>query len=99
MRFFTINVQEITGITFVFRHGHVLAIHPHTKRSPSAKQTSGRIPEKLAGGLFYVYHPVPKEDKIVAFGMFAEKVAGGYTIRGHPCFLVRSLMFSKTVIT
>lgn len=91
MRFFTINVHEVTGITFVFRYGHVLAVHPHTKRSPSAEKTAGRIPGKLEDGLFYVYHPVPKGDKIVAFGMFAEEVAGGYSIRGQPRFLVRSL--------
>lgn len=99
MRFFTINVHEITGITFVFRYGHVLAVHPHTKRSPSAAQTAGRIPARLADGLFHVYHPVPKEDTIVAFGMLAEEVDGGYSIRGQPRFLVRSLRFSETVIT
>lgn len=91
MRFFTIDAQDITGITFIFRNGRVLAVHPHTNRRPSARQIANRIPAKFADGLFYVYHPVPKADDIVAFGMLAEEVADGYSIRGQPCFLVRNM--------
>jgi hypothetical protein len=89
MHFATIDTDATMGITFLITMDKIMAIHCHTKSALSAELTVDQLPELFRRGMVWVYVPLPRTEKLVAFGpVIVGSTDGNLTVGNRPCFLV-----------
>ncbi|KAM3557855.1 hypothetical protein MY1884_004305 [Beauveria asiatica] len=69
LRFNTIDLGLVHGLTFFFNEGGIYGIHAHTARSWCAQQTYQRLPTREKSYDTWIYVPVPRPDYIAAMGI------------------------------
>ncbi|KAF4970912.1 hypothetical protein FSARC_2182 [Fusarium sarcochroum] len=69
LRLRTVDLRDTTGLTFFFIRGSIHGIHSHTASSPTAFATYERFPERIRSRLVWAYVPVPRNDRILSFGI------------------------------
>ncbi|KAK1985019.1 hypothetical protein LZ30DRAFT_650447 [Colletotrichum cereale] len=68
-RLTSINLASCSGITFFLATSDLLAIHAHTRTSPSAEVTFAQLPPTHQREVQWFHVPNLAEDKISAFGV------------------------------
>lgn len=68
MHFATIDPDATTGITFLITMDKIMAVHCHTKKAPSAESTVDQLPDLFRRGMVWVYVPLGRTEKLIAFG-------------------------------
>ncbi|KAK7217874.1 hypothetical protein V2G26_005877 [Clonostachys chloroleuca] len=97
MRFSTIDLHAITGLTFFFSHNKVYAVHPHTPSSPDATKTFNRFSRQRRASLAWVYLPLPRGDEIISFGIRL-KAVDGRAVSQMPCFMFRTKLAGEIIL-
>ncbi|CAH0020516.1 unnamed protein product [Clonostachys rhizophaga] len=97
MRFSTIDLHAVTGLTFFFSHNKVYAIHPHTPSSPDATKTFNRFSRQRRASLAWVYLPLPRGDEIISFGIRL-KSADNRAVSQMPCFMFRTKLAGEVIL-
>ncbi|KAM3556714.1 hypothetical protein ARSEF4850_005409 [Beauveria asiatica] len=69
LRFNTIDLGLVHGLTFFFNEGGIYGIHAHTARSWCAQQTYQRLPTREKSYDTWIYVPVSRPDYIAAMGI------------------------------
>ncbi|KAK3902516.1 hypothetical protein C8A05DRAFT_15426 [Staphylotrichum tortipilum] len=100
LRFCTINVNEISGLTFFFHNGSAMAIHAHSRKAPSASLVFGSLGDWCKSRIVWIYVPLPLGDHLTGFGCLVQPDnMGYYTINiNQSCFLLRSSSVGDTVV-
>lgn len=100
MQFATIDTDAIMGITFLIAMGEIMAVHCHTKKALSAEMTVEELLELFRHGMVWVYLPLPRAEKLVAFGpLILGSPDGDWTVDRARCFLVFRPALGKSVMT
>ncbi|CAG9936468.1 unnamed protein product [Clonostachys rosea f. rosea IK726] len=97
MRFSTIDLHVVTGLTFFFSHNKIYAVHPHTPSSPDATKTFNRFSRQRRASLAWVYLPLPRGDEIISFGIRL-KIVDGRTVSQMPCFMFRTKLAGEIIL-
>jgi hypothetical protein len=95
VRFHTVPLDRVSGLTFLCQSFRIEAIHAHTGVSPTAKPTFDRMLSVSRPGLTWIYLPVSPADRVLEFGarlrsphLFAHPRSG--TFSHHLGWLVTS---------
>lgn len=56
------------GITFLIHRSRMFAIHAHTPTAPCAQSTFEYLSEDVQSAAVWVYLPIPRGERILAFG-------------------------------
>lgn len=88
--FRTVDLSQISGITFFFKGRDIIAVHAHTSAAPHALTTYDRLPLDTPDHAIWAYLPMPPTDVVEEFGAQVEPAEDG--IRGYSleCLLVSS---------
>jgi hypothetical protein len=106
-RFQTINLDDITGITFFLWSNKTLEVHAHSRRAPSAQPTFNRLLDWYhpVGGLFegrsaWVYVPLSRRDPLTHFGCLVSRKSDREVsfLPYQSCFMVCLPLVSWLVI-
>ncbi|KAF5665975.1 hypothetical protein FHETE_6438 [Fusarium heterosporum] len=84
MKFRTISLDRVTGLTFFYTPYRMYGIHGHTVDEPSAVHTLERLPRNLQDRLIWVYVPIPPGERILGMGQvdqFCNMMNCSFTIR------------------
>ncbi|KAL4730776.1 hypothetical protein ACLX1H_002815 [Fusarium chlamydosporum] len=65
----TVDLCNITGITFFYHKGTLMAVHAHTAKEPTALSTAQTLTRVDQNELLWVYIPLPRGDRILRFGL------------------------------
>ncbi|RFN55520.1 hypothetical protein FIE12Z_166 [Fusarium flagelliforme] len=65
----TVDLRNITGVTFFYHKGDLMAIHAHTATEPTAVSTFQRLWRVDYKNLLWSYLPLPAGDRILRFGL------------------------------
>lgn len=88
------------GITFLIAMDKIMAVHCHTKKALSAEMTVEQLPELFRRGMVWAYVPLPRAEKLVAFGpLILGGTDGDWTVGNRRCFLVFTPTLGKFVMT
>jgi len=95
-RFYTVDLNTVTGLTFFFGGSLLLGVHAHTPSAPTATRTAERISLTcLDVNLVWIYLPISSNDRITALAMrveYDERLAQpGNFVLVNPQFTVRRL--------
>ncbi|VUC22541.1 unnamed protein product [Clonostachys rosea] len=97
MRFSTIDLHVVTGLTFFFSHNKVYAVHAHTASSPNATKTFEQFSRLRQASVVWVYLPLPKGEEIISFGIRLKEV-DGRPVTQMPCFMFRTKLAGEVVL-
>jgi hypothetical protein len=88
MRLHTINLADVTGLTFLMDHkSQPMEIHAHSKRTPCATATFDRL-DWRRWPWAWIYVPLPPRDPLTHFGCFIAELDGHGFDDDLPRFLV-----------
>lgn len=98
-RFWTIDLQTATGLTFFFLRKKVYGIHAHTARKPYANSTFDRLSKTHQPKVTWVYLPIPRGEEIVALGrrLKPEPIRGTFSSQ-IGCFLFRTKLAGDVAV-
>ncbi|EWG36252.1 hypothetical protein FVEG_14643 [Fusarium verticillioides 7600] len=65
----TLDLRNITGITFFYYRGTLMGLHAHTPEDPIALTTVKDILPDYEPNLVWIYMPIAHGDRIVRFGL------------------------------
>ncbi|KAF4497327.1 hypothetical protein FAGAP_6489 [Fusarium agapanthi] len=65
----TVDLCNITGLTFFYFRGYIMGVHAHTADSPTAKATLDEISTIDPKYLMWAYVPVSSKDSLVRIGV------------------------------
>ncbi|KAG5745992.1 hypothetical protein H9Q69_006229 [Fusarium xylarioides] len=65
----TLDLRNITGITFFYFRGTLMGLHPHTLGAATAVPAVKGTLAKYAPYLVWIYIPIPHGDRIMRFGL------------------------------
>ncbi|KAF5688883.1 hypothetical protein FDENT_4599 [Fusarium denticulatum] len=65
----TLDLRNITGITFFYYRGTLMGLHAHTPEDPIALTTVKEILSDYEPNLVWIYMPIAHGDRIVRFGL------------------------------
>jgi hypothetical protein len=65
----TLDLRNITGITFFYYRGTLMGLHAHTPEDPIALTTVKDILSDYEPNLVWIYMPIAHGDRIVRFGL------------------------------
>ncbi|KAF5973282.1 hypothetical protein FCOIX_8850 [Fusarium coicis] len=68
-RFRTVDLCNITGLTFFYFRGYIMGAHAHTADSPTAKATLDKISKIHPKYLMWTYVPISSKDSLVKIGV------------------------------
>lgn len=85
-----IDTASCFGLTFFFLHRRIMAVHAHTKRSPSAHETWLSIACWRRESTVWFYVPLPEGEEI--------QEMGGSGIHTGEVILIKSLFVSCTFL-
>ncbi|KAF4447425.1 hypothetical protein F53441_9036 [Fusarium austroafricanum] len=68
-RYRTIDLQNITGLTFFYLRGMLVAVHPHTAGFPTAAPAIQHLPPKDRDYLIWAYVPLSNTDALLRIGV------------------------------
>ncbi|CAH0048133.1 unnamed protein product [Clonostachys solani] len=97
MRFSTIDLHVVTGLTFFFSHNKVYAVHPHTPSYPDATKTFDRFSPQRQASVAWVYLPLPRGEEIISFGIRL-KTVDGRTVSQMPCFMFHTKLAGEVIL-
>ncbi|QGI76672.1 hypothetical protein CEK25_001578 [Fusarium fujikuroi] len=69
VRFRTVDLCNITGLTFFYFRGYMMGIHAHTADSPTATSTLDEISAIDPKYLIWAYVPISSKDSLVRIGV------------------------------
>ena len=64
----TVELGTVTGLTFFYDTEHLLGIHPHCAKSPSAVSFDEHLSERWLSERIWVYLPISREDSVDVLG-------------------------------
>ncbi|KAF5971320.1 hypothetical protein FBULB1_9280 [Fusarium bulbicola] len=65
----TLDLRNITGITFFYYRGTLMGLHAHTLEDPTALSTVKDILPDYEPNLVWIYMPIAHGDRIMRFGL------------------------------
>ncbi|KAI7772694.1 hypothetical protein LZL87_005419 [Fusarium oxysporum] len=65
----TLDLRNITGITFFYYQGILMGLHAHTHGTPTAVSTVEDVLSDYKPHLVWIYIPIPHGDRIMRFGL------------------------------
>ncbi|KAF5551721.1 hypothetical protein FNAPI_7327 [Fusarium napiforme] len=68
-RFRTVDLCNITGLTFFYFRGYIMGVHSHTADSPTATSTFNEISAIDPKYLMWVYVPISRKDSLMRIGV------------------------------
>ncbi|KAF5647564.1 uncharacterized protein FTJAE_1620 [Fusarium tjaetaba] len=88
-RFRTVDLCNITGLTFFYFRGYIMGVHAHTADSPAATSTFNEISAIDPKYLMWAYVPISRKDSLMRIG-----VRDTLTIYVPPTFLKPTVLIS-----
>ena len=89
LRFYTINVNEISGISFrLTRLGNVIKIYLHDRRRHCVEIRNNDVFDLFPLYGVWIYVPLPRHDPLTQFGCLVRPNATGHYIPNYFCCLV-----------
>lgn len=68
----TVDLRDITGVTFFYHKGRLMAIHAHTATEPTAVSTFQLLWRVGYKNLLWSYLPLPAGYRILRFGLWSD---------------------------
>ncbi|KAG5794703.1 hypothetical protein H9Q69_006230 [Fusarium xylarioides] len=69
VRYRTVDLRDITGLTFFYFRGYLMGVHAHTADSPTATSTLDEISTIDPKYLMWAYVPISSKDSLVRIGV------------------------------
>ncbi|KAF5676218.1 hypothetical protein FCIRC_7139 [Fusarium circinatum] len=69
VRYRTVDLCNITGLTFFYFRGYIMGVHAHTADSPTAKATLVEISTIDPKYLMWAYVPISSKDRLLRIGV------------------------------
>ncbi|KAK3897145.1 hypothetical protein C8A05DRAFT_20026, partial [Staphylotrichum tortipilum] len=80
LRFHTINVNELSGLTFFFHNGRAMAIHAHSRKMPSASLVFSSLGDWCQSRVVWTYVPLPPRDPLTRIGFLLSGMSALLTV-------------------
>ncbi|KAF5551720.1 hypothetical protein FNAPI_7326 [Fusarium napiforme] len=84
----TLDLRNITGITFFYYRGTLMGLHAHTPEDPIALTTVKDILSDYEPNLVWIYMPIAHGDRIVRFGLRTWRNDREEPASHHMCLLM-----------
>ncbi|PHH49702.1 hypothetical protein CFIMG_005794RA [Ceratocystis fimbriata CBS 114723] len=94
--FKTIDLRQITGITFFYSSNIIFAIHAHTEKAPCAQEALQRLHPSRRALATWVYIPIPQNDSVLALAtpLALDKTLGTF----NGCWLFRMRLAGDVLV-
>ncbi|KAM0811875.1 putative Heterokaryon incompatibility domain-containing protein [Seiridium cardinale] len=88
MQIRTIDLRDVTGLTFIYASGKVQGIYAHTPARSLPDEVLTDLLRRFPKRLVCTYLPISKNDEVIAFGVRSRRHGSTFSVQ-RPSFLIR----------